>query len=274
MLIIGDRRTEWADVPKQFWWAEGNVALEQNWKAGDFSNWIEHKHHLQAFGVSFALSGLLEFVEFEKRAQIAQSLSVAGNKDWITAHETRRYFSAQSQIMNPSGLIIEQAKLGFVTARAVHAQGTKRGRDVPHTIFDEREWDIPPWFWTEFTKPDASNQDWELGKFSGRGSSPMGHVHITLSAVHFLKASIEGRFGIEAEPEEFEMSLRGRKPKYDWAGATNAIWGQLYNNDLKPQAQADIERALIAFLRKGDAEPGESTVRPYAAAIWDRLKEN
>lgn len=41
------------DVPKEFWWAEGHEALEQDWAAGDFSTWIEHSVQLKAFGVKF-----------------------------------------------------------------------------------------------------------------------------------------------------------------------------------------------------------------------------
>jgi len=42
------------DIPKEFWWAEGHEALEQDWAAGDFSTWIDRKYQLKAFGVTFA----------------------------------------------------------------------------------------------------------------------------------------------------------------------------------------------------------------------------
>jgi len=43
------------DVPKEFWWAEGHPALEQDWAVGDFSTWIEMGTlQLKAFGVTFA----------------------------------------------------------------------------------------------------------------------------------------------------------------------------------------------------------------------------
>jgi hypothetical protein len=42
-------------IPKQFWWAEGHVALEQDWTVGDFSTWMERKTvHAKAFNVTFA----------------------------------------------------------------------------------------------------------------------------------------------------------------------------------------------------------------------------
>jgi Predicted pPIWI-associating nuclease len=42
------------DIPKEFWWAEGHRALEQDWAVGDFSTWIERGSiQLKAFGVTF-----------------------------------------------------------------------------------------------------------------------------------------------------------------------------------------------------------------------------
>lgn len=50
---IDDKGRHDVDIPKGFWWAEGESALTQNWAVGDFETWIEHKHHWRAFGVSF-----------------------------------------------------------------------------------------------------------------------------------------------------------------------------------------------------------------------------
>jgi hypothetical protein len=43
------------NIPKEFWWAEGHEALEQDWAAGDFSTWVERGSlQLKAFGMIFA----------------------------------------------------------------------------------------------------------------------------------------------------------------------------------------------------------------------------
>jgi hypothetical protein len=42
------------DIPKEFWWAKGQEALEQDWATGDFSTWLEHRTQLKAFGETFA----------------------------------------------------------------------------------------------------------------------------------------------------------------------------------------------------------------------------
>lgn len=57
----GDRneiRQNNADLPSEFWWANGESALEQDWEAGDFATWIDAKFKWQAFGVKFDRSDI------------------------------------------------------------------------------------------------------------------------------------------------------------------------------------------------------------------------
>jgi Predicted pPIWI-associating nuclease len=52
---IGQRAFHDHEIPKEFWWAKGHQALEQDWTVGDFSTWIERGSiELKAFGVTFA----------------------------------------------------------------------------------------------------------------------------------------------------------------------------------------------------------------------------
>lgn len=43
------------EIPREFWWAEGHQALDQDWVVGDFSTWNDNRIPLKAFGVTFAL---------------------------------------------------------------------------------------------------------------------------------------------------------------------------------------------------------------------------
>ena len=53
-----EREAQFAILPKEFWWADGHEALEQNWVTGDFDTWIDSEFHLQAFGTEFARSDI------------------------------------------------------------------------------------------------------------------------------------------------------------------------------------------------------------------------
>lgn len=44
-------RVDW-ELDSEFWWADGEAALEQNWTIGDFDTW-QGQSHLEAFGVTF-----------------------------------------------------------------------------------------------------------------------------------------------------------------------------------------------------------------------------
>lgn len=71
---LGDRSTENFDIPKTFWWAEGEAALTQDWTAGDFSTWIDDVQ-FKAFGVTFRR------VDLEKLAPPADETPTIGQHD-------------------------------------------------------------------------------------------------------------------------------------------------------------------------------------------------
>lgn len=124
-LTIDDKSADGATVPKSFWWAKGHAALEQDWASGDFSTAIDREKQVFAFGVTFSLSAVLEMVAFEDRALIARRLSAAGSGGWVSAKEARRlaYDRFRQNPMAAGSAIVEQARLGFISARAVLAQG-------------------------------------------------------------------------------------------------------------------------------------------------------
>ena len=60
LVVTGGRKFKETLLPVEFWWAQGHAALEQNWATGDFSTWIDSANQWRAFGVHFALDGLLQ----------------------------------------------------------------------------------------------------------------------------------------------------------------------------------------------------------------------
>lgn len=69
---IAGRASADKEVPREFWWAEGNLALEQDWIAGDFSTWLQHKTELKAFGVTFAREDVERLLPPERVAAVAK----------------------------------------------------------------------------------------------------------------------------------------------------------------------------------------------------------
>src|SRR5215212_5921417 len=147
-------------IPKEFWWAEGHEALEQNWTTGDFSTWIEKSTEAKAFGVSFDFLGISELAPAERRAAGMQRISVTGDNQWIPAVELRRLVYSKNAISAAGAIIVEASAMGQLAARAVRATGVIEagGRNKRKLEWAAREWDVPLWFWRDFAKPESSMQ--------------------------------------------------------------------------------------------------------------------
>lgn len=269
-------------IPKEFWWAEGEAALEQNWSAGDFTTWIEREVEAKAFGVCFDYIGLSELASPERRAIGMQRISVAGDENWIPARELFSLVSSRNAITKAGAVILEASALGQLSARAIRAKGTIDGRfgNSPKVHWIEREWDVPLWFWSGFTQRTNLLPDWSLGKVRGTATRPGSSAaseSIELQGLHFHRTGL-ALLGLplitEAVGGSETGSNRGRRAKYDWATATAVIWGRIFRAELIPETQADIERALQAQLGHGDHEPSESTVRPFAKPMWEEFKRD
>jgi len=272
--VIGNQRHEEAEIPSKFWWAEGQNALDQDWASGDFSTSLEHLQW-KAFGVTFALSGLLETLPFDRRGVTARSLSVAGNPAWISATAARQFAYNEGKA-NPAmagTAVLEQAKLGFLTARAVLAQGSKGETDEAEWSWEAREWDVPSWFWKTFADKGSSTQDWASGCFSGKGRGPNGLGYITLHGVHFLKESLSALLpATVATAANLEPKNKGGRPPAAFADDLMCvIWGLIHQGDFRPKNQADIERAMLDWTERNGHELGSTAARGKARKVYAAL---
>lgn len=274
VLMIDDNKHESKLLPQQFWWARGYDALEQNWSQGDFSTQIQRKGHWRAFGVQFGLTGILELLPVEQRGQVARSLSIAGSTDWITAKQARQfaYTEGHYAVGIAGAKIVELARLGFMQARAVLAQGTLRSERDDDWSWERREWDIPAWYWEGFTAPNSSLQEWELGKFSGSGVGPDGYQSITLSAVHFSKDSLDAIKPGTTASQPAAKNTGGRPPLAFSDDMMAAICGMIYRGELVAATQADIEKAMLDWASAKNFDLSETTARGKARRIFDALK--
>jgi hypothetical protein len=277
--IDGERRDPSA-IPSGFWWAKGHEALEQNWPTGDFSTWINKQHECRAFGVAFDLEGVLSLVPVESHSGITLSLSVAGNPAWASAlRARRRVYEAGVPPTEAATVLLEQCALGFVVARAVRMQRADSGRP-PHWTAEEREWDVPRWFWSSVSASAAASKDWERGVFAGRVTSPAGDCWIALTGVHFWSEALDQLYpepgrraaAASAPTTDRQTSPGGRPPASYWDELWCAVWAQVYRGELNPKTQADIERAMLDWAVANGHELGESTAKPRARKMFLAMK--
>jgi hypothetical protein len=130
-----ERRVRNALVPRDLWWAGEHEALKQDWASGDFSTWIDQRVQLQAFGVRFALDGLLDMLGPDRRPAIARSLSVVGSDEWVSTPDAIELVKGAIGDREPKRFIVDQARLGSLQV----------GRSRPSVSRNDR---IPNWFGT------------------------------------------------------------------------------------------------------------------------------
>lgn len=273
-LLWGDRQANNVVIPKDFWWAEGQEALEQDWRIGDFATWIDQKVEVKAHGVSFDFLAISDLVPAGEQGIAMRTISVVGDDDWLSAADVLSLMFSKTGSGDAERTILEACRTGQIAGRAMRASG--EGASLPRgakNAWARIEWDIPLWFWRGFTDPQKSSQNWQLGIARGRGQGPSGPDLIELQGIHFHRSGL-ANLGLDVvDTPTSPQTPRGRKPTYDWQEAQTAIWGQIYRGELIPENQAQIERAIIGYLTEGDREPGESSVRPYAKIIWEEFSK-
>lgn len=265
-------KSEWL-LPKSFWWAEGHNALEQDWSAGDFSTIFERDQYLRAFDVSFDFIALNEMVPAAQRPAAMQSISVSGDQDWMPARDLHGQAFGQYGPTVAARAILEQCRIGQVVGRAIRMTMMHGGKPSPSDPAS-LEWDIPLWFWREFTDFNASSQDWQTGRFSGRGELNGTRPIVTLQGVHFHRASLV-TLGI-MKPDASGAStateqVKGRPASKFWDELHVAILGQIYRAELIPEHQSDIEAAMQNWLVARGESAAVSTVRKRARLIFAEL---
>jgi hypothetical protein len=272
LFDTGNESKENAVIPTSFWWADGHEALEQDWAFGEFSTWIDRTFHWQAHGVTFDFRGLRELLPPERAAVVARELSVAGNADWTNASDARAfvYNKVGAPAAQSGAILLAQCKMGFIAARAVLRQ-QGNGASPNEWSIEEREWDIPDWFWENFTAAESSNQDWERGIFSGRGPSPSGRSWITLTGVHFSRASLNAMLP-PSKPERAESPVTtanlGRLPAAFWDELWCAIWGQIFRGEFQPNSASHVKEAMLQWASNNDHELSDSAAKPRARKLF------
>ena len=66
-------------------------------------------------------------------------------------------------------------------------------------------------------------------------------------------------------------SKTGRRPSPFWDDMWASIARDLYEGDLNPQTQADIEAAMLRWIENHGHSAAVSTVRARARRLWDRI---
>lgn len=257
-------------MPVEFWWPEAMQSLVQDWAVGDMWNRINGRD-CRAYGVQFDLDGVIQMLPPTRAATIARQLSVAGDPDWVNAKAARAfmYDDLRVQPVLAGGQLIDECRLGFVAGRAVLMQRADGQRPDDWTV-EAREWDIPNWFWQDFTTDGSSSQDWTRGVFAGRGRGPAGRCWMTLTGVYFARSSLDAM--IPTKNPQVAMpaprAVGGRPPAAFWDDLWCAVWGDVHRGDLQPTRPADVYNAMMKWIVDNGHMAAESVVKLRARKMF------
>ncbi len=93
--------------------------------------------------------------------------------------------------------------------------------------------------------------------------------------IHRYTFTVPYRPPAQAEPTPIQAAAKsenvnkGGKPRAEhWEDMWSSIAAQLYDGDLKPATQADIERAMMGWCVDKQIEIGETAIRERARKLW------
>jgi hypothetical protein len=155
LMVDGKKRDDF-EIPKEFWWAEGHHALEQNWAAGDFETWVHNgKRHLEAFGVSFLRGEIEKLIPNvpASSAPMPRAAAAPGGRpaaEWwddLWIEICRQLYGGE--LIPKKQADIEKAMTDWLANRDEHPSGStirRRARKLWHAIKDEGEnWSFRPY---------------------------------------------------------------------------------------------------------------------------------
>lgn len=275
-LLWNDTEENNRRIPQAFWRKdEFDGDLHEDWERGDFARHDRYEIQEKAFGVSFDFLALSELVPAHLQGKAMQQISLSSDQDWISARDLHQMMFAIHNPAKAGNAIVEACQFGQIAGRASRMMGEAPSGDSkfdPSSRYGAMSWDIPLWFWRDFIK-DINIQDWGLSKVRGDGKREGRWIKLELQGVHFHRSGLANLGLASAHHPATEKVKSGRNPKYDWPAACLAVFGEIHRGDLKPESQADVERALISHLSDMDKGPSESTVRPYAKRIWEESQK-
>jgi hypothetical protein len=237
----------------------------------------DHKRIVTQYQAVFKqrLDGVLRDVEigFVKGAGFARADQLENKEHWVTPSRALELLQFTLGHGTATLAICARANDGMIRARADRYMEDGR-------VADNVE--IPAKFW--WARGEAAlTQNWRTGDFE----TWIAHrIHLKAYGVRFLQSDIEKMI-----PDDDKAARRsatppspgptpiatpgGRLPADWWDDLWIEVCRQLYDGDLAPKKQADIENAMLKWLSEARNEnPSVSTIRPRARKLWQAINKD
>lgn len=206
----------------------------------------------------------------------------SGNGNDITAEEYARWLMPREALEalpnhwsddTKRGAIYDRLREGLL--RAVARTVTFRGRRAP--LFE-----LEPMMWKEWAV-HVDHRFWSMGDYSKLRGDVTGYGsyedrEFKAFEVRLDPAGLASMIGHSprsaATPPPLALPHPGGRPRKDfWEPLLTAIAADLYNGDLTPRLQADIERAMNEWIDANGHEASVGAVRERARALWKLIED-
>jgi hypothetical protein len=194
------------------------------------------------------------------------------NERWISASQARELVSQGWQDEGKAtDAICRRAQHGDIQAKARRLITYENGQK-----FEKHDEPIGRDFWGD----RDMKQDWSHGDFVSAIYPDDTKFEVEAIGVTFDQAGIEAMVprksgtGASSQPGAAGDRHKGGRPtKVNWEAVMVDLARQLYVGDLKPTAQADVERAIADYLSGDDITLSESTIRDHARELWQAVQK-
>ena len=182
--------------------------------------------------------------------------------DWISSDDAMSWAQETLGFMEAVHLISGRAHEGLIIARA---ERFRRGDQTQDDV------DVPRAFWRGFGYSPLP-QIWEVGDFQSQLNDD---VPSRAFGVVFRRSDLEKFLPTRkaAATRTVTPLNSGRRPAPWWDDLWIEIARQLFVGDLKPDVQADIERAMSQWISDHGFSASPSTIRERARKLWAAIAD-
>lgn len=234
-----------AELPKEFWWAEGHEALEQNWVAGDFSTWINRTWQWKAYGVRFLESDIAKLIPAPK-----PEVQPSQDDEFVPSAEALHgLVKACGDEAAAAGMLLEWAKAGELVVKTRTYRAAWEGGPITteqNKILSAEDWDrfedIEP---VAFKAGIASATGWD--------SFERNTVTVRMTGIHFDRsglATLLQSLPATREPTAAEGSMPG-DDSTEWVSARDAVYRIMGATHLDAVKSL---YSIIAYAKTGDVQ--------------------
>lgn len=282
VFFWGKERHEDCEIPKDFWWAGAEAALEQNWRAGDFSTYINQRLHCRAYGVTFLEADIDAIVPRSDRQDAGVELSFASSSDCVEQICEQAEIDPRTAVGN----LVQHCAAGLLASKCARFwwRVTDRYDDQQD---NEIEGEIPDWFWEQCADDPDTVFDWRSGKVSTRSYIEDDRYKVIVEGLQFDRQGIAELAAMlrsdatASDPVAGEntASARGgrKRDSEKWNAWIAELAAHIHDTGVPQGRGAEGQDELIAAIDSRLTEQGKptlarSTVQSAARAVLLRLR--